>query len=123
MDDEITSDEFLAFLLDQARIRESNNATRTKATLKKDKPEYEKREKSELWFWTALATVQYGSECFVCGGNHLPDDCPRFMTHPVREKWHCVQRFHLSIVCLQKGHRKEDFPKRKAGQALNALLE
>ncbi|KRX34037.1 hypothetical protein T05_3719 [Trichinella murrelli] len=39
MDDEITSDEFLAFLLDQARIRESNNATRTKATLKKDKPE------------------------------------------------------------------------------------
>ncbi|KRX61105.1 hypothetical protein T09_7997 [Trichinella sp. T9] len=53
MDDEITSDEFLAFLLDQARIRESNNATRTKATLKKDKPEYEKRE-SELWFRTAL---------------------------------------------------------------------
>ncbi|XP_003382217.1 putative integrase core domain protein, partial [Trichinella spiralis] len=38
---------------DQARIRESDNATRTKATLKKDKPEYEKRE-SELWFRTAL---------------------------------------------------------------------
>ncbi|XP_003382169.1 conserved hypothetical protein [Trichinella spiralis] len=50
---DITSDEFLAFLLDQARIRESDDATRTKATLKKDKPEYEKRE-SELWFRTAL---------------------------------------------------------------------
>ncbi|KRX19971.1 hypothetical protein T07_10043 [Trichinella nelsoni] len=123
MDDEITSDEFLAFLLDQARIRESDNATRTKATLKKDKPEYEKREKSELQFRTAAVPVQYGSECFVGGGNHLTDDCPRFMRHPVPERWHCVQRLHISIVNLQKGHRKEDFPKRKAEQALNALLE
>ncbi|KRX15678.1 hypothetical protein T07_8636 [Trichinella nelsoni] len=53
MDDEITSDEFLAFLLDQTRIRESDNATRRKASLKKDKPEYEKREKCELRFRTA----------------------------------------------------------------------
>ncbi|KRZ88521.1 hypothetical protein T08_14646 [Trichinella sp. T8] len=53
MDDEITLDEFLAYLFDQTRIRESDNATRTKATLKKDKPEYEKREKYELRFRTA----------------------------------------------------------------------
>ncbi|KRX42424.1 hypothetical protein T05_11669, partial [Trichinella murrelli] len=53
MDDEITLDEFLAYVFDQTRIRESDNATRTKATLKKDKPVYEKREKYEIRFRTA----------------------------------------------------------------------
>ncbi|KRY52444.1 hypothetical protein T03_3432 [Trichinella britovi] len=68
MDNEITSDEFLAFLLDQARIRESNNATRTKATLKKDKPEYEKRG-SELWFRTALGPCNMDqSVSILCDG-------------------------------------------------------
>ncbi|KRZ13132.1 hypothetical protein T4B_14660 [Trichinella pseudospiralis] len=89
--DEITSDVFLAFLLEQARIRE------------------------EFCITTAAVRVESGEECSICGGDHSTDDCPRFLRQPLR-----MRRHQLCLVCLWKGHCKESCPKRKPGQARKA---
>ncbi|KRX16667.1 hypothetical protein T07_12681 [Trichinella nelsoni] len=59
----------------------------------------------------------------MCGGNHLTDECSRFLKHPVPERCRCVRRLHLCFVCLQKEHRRGDCLRRKPGQTRNALLE
>ncbi|KRZ05281.1 hypothetical protein T11_3747 [Trichinella zimbabwensis] len=78
-DDEIHSDVFLAFLLEQARIKDADIVTRTKAPTKghQQEPHLNAR-KPELRFTTATVQMESGSGCPVCKGDHPADRCPRF---------------------------------------------
>ncbi|KRZ12273.1 hypothetical protein T11_3417 [Trichinella zimbabwensis] len=122
-DDEIHSDVFLSFLLEQARIKDTDIGARTKAPTKgyHQEPHLSAR-KPELRFTTAAVQMESGGGCPVCKGDHPADRCPRFQSYSVQQRRHWAMRLKLCFVCLCQGHRRERCPKRKSNQFWNALL-
>ncbi|KRX60988.1 hypothetical protein T06_7856 [Trichinella sp. T6] len=79
-DDEIHSYSpvFLAFLLEQARIKKTDIRTRTKAPTKGHQQEpYHNARKPDLRFTTVAVPMEPGGGCPVCKGDHLTDRCLR----------------------------------------------
>ncbi|XP_003370719.1 Pao retrotransposon peptidase superfamily [Trichinella spiralis] len=69
----------LAFLFEQARIKDTDIGSRTKAPTKghQQEPHLNAR-KSDLRFTTAAVQMESDRGCAVCKGDHLADRCPRF---------------------------------------------
>ncbi|KRZ85688.1 hypothetical protein T08_8017, partial [Trichinella sp. T8] len=77
-DDEIHLDVFIAFLLEQARIKDTDIRSRTKAPTKghQQEPHHNTR-KPDLRFTTAAVQMEPGGGCPVCNGDHMADRFPR----------------------------------------------
>ncbi|KRY06690.1 hypothetical protein T12_1149, partial [Trichinella patagoniensis] len=116
-------DVFLAFMLEQARIKDTDIGSRTKAPTKghQQEPHYNAR-KPDLRFTTAAVQMEPGGGCPVCKGDHLADCCPRFQSYSVQQRRHWAMRLKLCFVCLAQGHRRERCQKRKSNQFWNPLL-
>ncbi|KRY28041.1 hypothetical protein T01_6882 [Trichinella spiralis] len=113
----------LAFLFEQARIKDTDIGSRTKAPTKghQQEPHLNAR-KSDLRFTTAAVQMESDRGCAVCKGDHLADRCPRFRSYSVQQRRHWAMRLKLCFVCLAQGHRRERCQKRKSNQFWNPLL-
>ncbi|KRY51952.1 hypothetical protein T03_7981 [Trichinella britovi] len=123
LSDDVRKTENLRLEVEQSMSATERPSSSDQATAMKNKPEDARREKSELRFTTAVVCAELGEACPMCGGNHLTDECSRFLKHPVPERCRCVRRLHLCFVCLQKEHRRWDCLRRKPAQTRNVLLE
>ncbi|KRZ48179.1 hypothetical protein T02_15347 [Trichinella nativa] len=122
-DDKIHSDVFLAFLLEHARIKDTDIGSRTKTPTKGHQQEpYHNARKPDLRFTTAAVQMEPGGGCPVCKGDHLADCCPRFRSYSVQQRRHWAMQLKLCFVCLAQGHRRERCEKRKSNQFWNPLL-
>ncbi|KRX51525.1 hypothetical protein T09_6079, partial [Trichinella sp. T9] len=122
-DDEIHSDVFLAFLLEQARIKDTDIGSRTKTPTKGHQQEpYHNARKPDLRFTTAAVQMEPGGGCPVCKEDHLADCCSPFRSYSVQQRRHWAMQLKLCFVCLAQGHRRERCEKRKSNQFWNPLL-
>ncbi|KRX85851.1 hypothetical protein T4E_10961, partial [Trichinella pseudospiralis] len=119
----IHSDVFLAFLVEQARIKDTDLRTGTTAPSRGHQHEsHLNARKPELRFTTAAVQMESGGGCPVCKGDHLVDRCPRFRSYSVQQRRHWAMRLKLCFVFLGRGHRRERCPKSKSNQFWNVLL-